>query len=503
MAAAAPDRPTQSPTLTLFGFQEGPSGFVRYGTSPRPVLDEWMDYLYLLVHGGRGSGKSKGGTFRMIHYMLTWPRSLGTVTAPINDTLVGATEPAIFDVLDLMGLVPNVHYEFNKTERRLTMLHNGATALFRTTEHPENLRGQDGCWFWMDEPRDSPRQAFLNLQATLRKPGYPHQGWGTTTPVGKHNWLFENWYIDQTDNPPPIGVPYPDDSGDLVTFFVDTLPNGRLQRRYEVVPADGTAPQSLRFVPYPAKTRENPHGGLQHYRQLARTFGEGSLLARQELDGEFVLMEGLVYPAWNPERMVQPEEGWPSRPVKVACGIDFGFVAPAAAVVMGIDGDSRRYVMDELYGAGMTQEDLKRGLWTLKKKHGISYFFADSADPRWISFLKGPTHGGPLPVLRAKKKVGSAADISSGIGLCTWEMVRTMPDGSPPFLVHPRCTNFIREIENYVLDEGRDGVNPPERGKKLNDHAMDARRYCSMGIARFWDRPPSTGRSIRTAVRSR
>lgn len=501
MAAAVSERPVQSPHITLFGFQEGPSGFVRYGTSPRPVLSEWLDYLYLEAHGGRGSGKSKGGAYRDLHYMLTWPRSLGTIAAPTFSMLQAATLPALFDVFDQVGLVPNQHYEYNKTENRITLF-NGSTALLRTTEHAENIRGQDACWFHLDEGRNSPREAFLNLQATLRKPGFPHQGWVTTSPVGKGHWTYTDFHPELGDNPPEVGVPYVDDSGDTVTFWVDILPNGRICRRFHIQPADGSPEQNIRYVAYPAKTRENPHGGLAHYRQLVQTFGEGSLLARQELDGEFVLMEGLVYPAWNPERMVQPESAWPSTPVKIACGIDFGFVAPAAAVVMGIDGDGRRYVMDELYGAGMTQEDLKRGLWNLKRKHGISYFFADSADPRWISFLKGPTHGGPLPVLRAKKKVGSAADISSGIGLCTWEMVRTMTDGSPPFLVHPRCTNFIREIENYVLDEGRDGVNPPERGKKLNDHAMDARRYCSMGIARFWDRPPSSGRSIRTAVRS-
>jgi hypothetical protein len=323
--------------------------------------------------------------------------------------------------------------------------------------------------------------AFLNLQATLRQPGYPHQLILSTTPVGRRHWIHAVFYPDRTD---------PEFLTEL-HLAGEWRGGGGEVWRTAVLPSGRTV--ETHFLAYPAKTLENPHGGEEHYAQLVSTYGEGSLLARQELDGEFVLMEGLTYPAWNPEVHVVPMDRFPvKRPSRVVAGVDFGFANPAAIVVEGIDGEGRRYILDEFYRAGCSEDVLCREAADLARAWGIQYFFCDTEDPRWIRALRGAG----LPALRANKRVGSPRDISSGIGLCTRALARTIgPKKEQGFFVNPECKSFIREMENYVRDEGRDNLNALERPRKYGDHAMDAWRYAEQGIIRLgWDdiRPAQT-----------
>jgi hypothetical protein len=120
--------------------------------------------------------------------------------------------------------------------------------------------------------------------------------------------------------------------------------------------------------------------------------------------------------------------------------------------------------------------------------NGILSHNCDSADPRWIRALRAHM----LPAIAAKKTVGSAADPSSGIGLCYATLNRKFPDNTHGLYVSPKCVSFRREIENYVRDEPSSTRNPSEKPRKLADHSLDAWRYAEIAIEHFWGNPAMT-----------
>lgn len=463
--------------LELIPFQDGPRGFVQFGTSP------WLDYFYLLAHGGRGSGKSKGGAIRGVTYAVSWPGSLGIVTAPTYNLLHDSTVPVLFETLEQFGLVPEIGYTYNRTREEVVLPGFRSKILLRTTEKPERLRGMNAAWFWMDEPRDSPLLAFQNLQATLRQQGYPHQGWCTTTPVGKRHWTYGVFYREKAS----------------MEGYLDHLN----------ITADAG---SARYVAYPARTRENPFGGQQLYDQLAATYGPDSLFSKQELEGDFVLMEGLVYSGWNPAKHVKPRSEWPSQPSQISriiAGVDFGFRNPSAIVVEGLDKANRRYLIHEFYQSGLSESELVMEAAKIGQRFKVQLFICDSADPGWIKALRR----GGLPARAVKKKtIGSPNNPSSGIAMCSLALRREDPVYGQMFYVDPGCENFRREIESYVWDEARLDLNPREVPRKFGDHLMDAWRYAETTIGRIWDPEaermlkaegivlPSTGRLIKTEI---
>lgn len=465
------------PNIELIGYQRGADGYVRYGKSPRPVLSEWEEYLYLLVHGGVGSGKSRGGGYRMLDYMATWPNSFGIVLTPTRDIFRISTQVVIRQVFAQAGLHEGEHWTYNKTESMFTLLETGAQAWCTSSEEPDNIIGASAAWAWLDEPGKMPLIAFQNVQKRLRQHNYPHQCWLSGTPQGKTHWLHAYFYPEQTDpdvfQEYQLSPSYEGGGGDVWREHV--FDDGSTQRSHYRARA--------------ASTLDNPYGGKELYAQLMSTYGAGSPQVEQDLLGRFVVLTGLTFPLWQADRHLRAESEWPEQPDKVIAGVDFGFAAPAAIVVEGIDGAGRRYIIDEFYQAGCSEQLLISHAKRLRQQHNIRWFFGDPADPRWMAAMRMAG----LPMIKAQKRRGTGSDPSFGIGLCAWALTHPGPDGTQGFYVAPRCRHFRLEIENYVREETRLNHNPAELPRQKGDHAMDAWRYAEMGIARLWDRPDMRG----------
>src|SRR3990172_2351823 len=396
--------------IKLISFQKGPNGFVRYGTNPVADLDLWIDYLYLLAHAGRGSGKSRGGGYRTLSYVKAWPGSLGLITAPTMKVLRNATLVALARCFTDAGLRQGYHWEYlaKYEEVRMHIEKEGRDTkiLLNSTEEPESLRGLDLAWAWMDEPRQSPYEAFLSIQASLRQQGFPHQFWLTTTPVGKEHWLHWVWE--------------PEEHPDIMTN--EDLDEG------------GT------YIHMSGRTRDNPFGGEKLYRSLVRTYGENTARARQELAGEFVLMEGLTYSMWDHDYHLKPPKQWPVLPPfrHVAGGIDFGFANPACIIIEGIDSAGRKYLVDGYYKRGATEAEVVNEAKRLQDKWRVEWFASDPSNPSW---RKAAQQAG-VRVLKAYNRKGSISDISYGLCLCASVLTNRGPLGEQMFFVDPKLTFF-------------------------------------------------------------
>jgi PBSX family phage terminase large subunit len=407
------------------------------------------DYVFELAHGGRGSGKSKGGAFKAMAYQYQYPGALGIVVAPTFDMVRSATMEAVRRVWNEAGFIQGEDYElYTSNNRNEMLLANGGKILFRSTENPERLRGLDAAWFWMDEGGQSPLAAFNNLTLSIRQQGFPHMGWITTTPVGKNHWLYDVFFKNNE---------------------VDTA----------------VSHTGATFYTFPARTKDNPFGGEELYNaNIDRLGGPTSMLARQELEGEFILMEGLVYPDFTTQYHVVPTTAWPvKKPRYVIAGVDFGWSAPSAILVEGYhptgEGTGYRFLMDEMYQAKLVEEDLIQLATRLKDKHHIRFFVADSEDPRFIAAMR-----------RAGLRVRAAKKRNTMVyrkAVCTSALLSKIKDGDDEkqgFYVAPHLRHYISEISNYSEREQREGTNPDERPRSFENHLMDAWAYSEMEIQR-------------------
>jgi hypothetical protein len=129
--------------------------------------------------GGVGSGKTWAGAVEVWDQPA---RSTGMILAPTYPMLRDATLRTFLDLSREAGVLAS----FSKSELKATLV-NGTTAIFRSADDPERLRGPNLGWFWMDEAALMQQMTWLIMIGRLRE--RPGRAWATTTPKGK-NWLY-------------------------------------------------------------------------------------------------------------------------------------------------------------------------------------------------------------------------------------------------------------------------------------------------------------------------
>ena len=163
---------------------------------------------------------------------------------------------------------------------------NGSAVFLRSVQDPEMILGLDLAWAVADELGLWKARAWDYLQNRLRQPGYPHMIRGGYTPKGAAHWTAER-----------------------------------------LVPSDET--EVIR-----SSLMDNPSVTPDVIDRVRREYGEGSDLWRQEVLGEFVAWQGLVY-AFDGGSIV------PTRRATAVhlcpCRRGLGLGEPGAIVVVGID----------------------------------------------------------------------------------------------------------------------------------------------------------------------
>jgi phage terminase large subunit len=162
--------------------------------------------------------------------------------------------------------------------------------------------------------------------------------------------------------------------------------------------------------------------------------------------GEWGTLAELIYQNWKVQEFPQPSE--------LIAGIDFGFNNPNAVVYLSVDYDARKiFVWDELYVSKITNKEL---IELLKQKPQAQIYYPDTAEPDRIEEL----YDAGFVVGKTNK------DVSQGINF-----VKNFT-----IIIHPQCTNFVKEIETYSYQKDKNG-QVLEIPVKFNDHLMDAMRY--------------------------
>lgn len=200
--------------------------------------------LYRAFVGGRGAGKSWCGAYDLIRRAR--PGRSYLVGSPTGVLMGDTTYPTFKGLAQDFGIWGRVRLSPYPTATLL--LENGeAEVRFRTAEDPERMRGPNLSGAWLDEASLMTEDAFKIVIACLREGG--RQGWlsATFTPKGWAHWTH--------------------------SVFATGRPNTELFR---------------------AKTSQNPFLPPDFADTLRQQYEDG--FAAQELDGEFVDLEGAEWP---------------------------------------------------------------------------------------------------------------------------------------------------------------------------------------------------------------
>jgi PBSX family phage terminase large subunit len=376
---------------------------------------------FAALNGGIGSGKSIAGAVRTLYAALgsiggtkVQTPNVGVVTAPTYPMLRDASIRTFFEIAgDLVT-------DWRKSEN-IAVLRNGSEILFRSADKPDTLRGPNLTYWWGDEAAYYQSDVWRVMIGRLRQYGAQGYAWVTTTPKGR-NWLYREFVQQQR--------------ADYAIFNIRTTQNPFLDRAYVA--------------------------GLQE----AYT-GD---FARQELEGDFVAFEGLIYPEFSRDTHVTTEAA--GQYAYYLAGVDWGYANPGVILVFGVDGDGRMTLVREEYQRQRRIEEWAALARALYDTFRIQTFYCDPAEPDFIAAFQASG----CPATQANNEV------LPGIQAVKNRLV-LRGDGRPRLRLSAEAVNTAVEFEQYAWMENRDGVR--DAPKKTNDHALDALRYACMGIEEY------------------
>jgi len=273
----------------------------------------------------------------------------------------------------------------------------------------------------VDEAAMVDHLAWKVLIGRLRQTGYEPKAWITTTPKGR-NWVWREWVSEPKEG-------------------------------YELIPC---------------RTEDNPYLTSEFIGDLKASYS--GVFYQQELLGEFVGFEGMVYPQFS--RTVHVADCSQVEFALVVAGVDWGFTNPAVILVVGVDGDGRLYVVDEFYERRRLIDDVAARAREFVEAYKVNCFCCDPSEPAYIETFRR----------MGLNAVAGNNEVTPGINALA-SRLGVQADGRPRLFVDPRCVNVVVEFENYRYPESREGAAVKEQPLKVYDHALDALRYVAMHLA--------------------
>ena len=377
---------------------------------------------YRVCKGSRGSKKSKTTALNMIYRLYRYPESSGLCVRRYANTL----RDSVFSDLKwaIHRLQLDAYFDCLVSPLQIVRRSTGQKILFRGLDESLKITSisvERGClcFVWIEEAYEVAEDDFNKLDMSIR--GEVPEGYFKQLTLTFNPWSATSWlkarFFDAPDD----------------TIFTKTT---TWQCNEWLDDADRHIFEMMR--------RQNP----RRY--------------RIEGDGEWGIAEGLIYPNHRMEDFdvgeIRAQEG-----VKAAFNLDFGFTDPNAFVCELVDGQAKKiYIFDEWYQSGVTNRIIAE---TIKEKgYGGQRIICDCAEPKSIAELQDEG-------IRAEASLKGRDSVQHGIQLIqNYEII-----------VHPRCTEFYKEIENYCWEKDRDGRMTDKPDHEFS-HGMDSMRY---GVARL------------------
>jgi phage terminase large subunit len=333
----------------------------------------------------------------------------------------------------------------------------GGIIALRNLDDASKYKSAEFASIGVEELTENAEDVFHKLRNRMRWPGIPTQDThflGCTNPGGPgHAWVKRLWI--EKDIPPNL--------------------------------------EALRkeFVYIQAKASDNPHIDEEYKRQNLDTLPED--MRRAFAEGDWDLFEGQYFSEWRAEvHVCEPFEiPWFWKIER--CG-DWGEANPCAHLWVATNPEGQKYVVGEVYGAGLSIEKQAELIHAFEAGKTIApYGILDGAcwdasgrpksiadqfaeyKVRWLPSEKGP--GSRVAGWRVLRSLLSFDRDESG------KVTR-----QPKLKVFSTCKHLARTLPSLVHDK----LKPEDLDSNGEDHACDALRYHLRGSTQAPETPVST-----------
>lgn len=373
---------------------------------------------YRVCKGSRGSKKSKTAALNMIYRLLEYPQSNGLCVRRYSNTLRDSVYSDLKWAIHRLGLDSN--FVCTVSPMQIIRRSTGQKILFRGLDDGLKITSisvDKGvlCWVWIEEAYEITNEDDFNkLDLSIR--GEVPDGYFKQITFTFNPWSATSWlkarFFDAPDE-------------DIFTKTTTWQCNEWLDE------ADRNIFLKMK--------KNNP----RRY--------------RIEGDGDWGIAEGLIY-----ENVVCEEfdvdEIRAIIGIKSAFNLDFGFTDPNAFLCEMVDNAAMRiYVFDEWYKTGATNKTIAQAI--KDKGYGGQKIICDSAEPKSIVELQEEG-------IHAEPSRKGKDSVNHGIQLIQNYQI----------VVHPRCTEFRKEIENYCWGKDKDGKLTDKPDHEFS-HGPDSMRY--------------------------
>ena len=372
---------------------------------------------YRVCKGSRGSKKSKTTALNMIYRLLEYPEANALCVRRYGNTL----RDSVFS--DLKWAIHKLHLDgyFYDTVSPMQIVRKstGQKILFRGLDDGLKITSISVdrgclCFVWIEEAYEINEDDFNKLDMSIR--GEVPDGYFKQITLTFNPWSITSWLKKRFfDNP--------DD--DTFTKTTTWQCNEWLDDADKAI-----------FL----KMQEN---NPRRY--------------RIEGEGEWGIADGLIYENvtyqdFNVDTIRQISG------IKAAYNLDFGYTDPNAFVCEMVDNTTKKiYVFDEWYKTGVTNKIIAQQIKDMG--YGGQRIVCDSAEPKSIAELR---ENGINAVASRKGR----DSVNHGIQLIQNYQI----------VVHPKCQEFKKEIENYCWEKDRNG-NLTGKPDHEFSHGMDSMRY--------------------------
>lgn len=442
--------------------------------------------IYKNLEGAVGSGKTTAPAWMLVEYATAYPGIFMAICAwtdemlgPPKNAFLAAAREVGFSVdagnLTWHGGQGEEYYQFEGYESRVYV------RSLRASEDDMRymkLAGLSLSILWIDQPEPVPKDVYdAYIPARMRQPGYPHEIWLSPNPLDDDHWLSREFPADEQFAKPDhhyIHVSLRDNVVNVGERFVLDMeaahPPGSVTHNLQVA---GHRGPSLKGVPvYKGYFDEDLH-----------------VDPRVRLDPRYPLLEG-----------------W-----------DFGHEKPAVSWWQYLEHIGALRCLGSVKGESLFLEDFapkvleirerwfrsvlslsrdEQNIWTFCDPNGATN--TSGSDKTAVNILAGYS-----VLARYDGHANQAPVRSAAIQVLGGFMRRIARDGTPAFLMHPRCIELVRnkygDIEErdsklmvsafkvgYVWSElaasdSNPNVRKPQKGTRYDD-LMNSGEYVVIGI---------------------
>lgn len=209
--------------------------------------------------------------------------------------------------------------------------------------------------------------------------------------------------------------------------------------------------------------KDNPFLNTEYVAALEELYVRNPQKARIYCDGEWgIEADGLVFQNWKAEDF--DIQALAAKGFEKRVGSDFGFVDPTTIICSLYDKANKTiYVYDEFYQTGCQLDEVLAAMQKMELTR--TKIWMDAAEPRSIQFFvnKG-IHA--VPCIKGRDSVKARISFLQ----------------NHTIIVHPKCKNLIRELENFAYIKDKKTDRYTENTTHEFSHAVDALGYAYSDI---------------------